>query len=75
MKKQISKVLIFILIVQATASIFFSQTYAEDNKCDGSPAVCTATSPHMTTYLEFQKEAVALLVASKAKTTQQTLKE
>lgn len=78
MKKQISKVLIFILIVQATASIFFSQTYAEektDNKCDGSPAVCTATSPHMTTYLEFQKEAVALLVASKAKTAQQTLKE
>jgi hypothetical protein len=69
MKKQISKVLIFMLLVQATASMFFSQSYAadktEDVNCDGLVPVCTATSPNMTKFLEFQKEAIALLVASK----------
>ena len=79
MKKQISKLLIFMIMLQATASIFFSQSYAADDtenvKCDGTPEVCTATPPHMTTFLEFQKEAVALLVASKSKTTKQALKD
>ncbi len=78
MKKQISKLLIFMIIVQATASMFFSQSYAadktEDVNCDGLVPVCTATSPNMTKFLEFQKEAIALLVASKWKTTRQALK-
>lgn len=80
MKKQISKLLILMIMVQATASMFFSQSYAadkknDDEKCDGTPEVCTATSPHMTTYLEFQKEAIAILVASKSRTTKQTLND
>ena len=66
MKKQISKLLIFMIIVQATASMFFSQSYAadktEDVNCDGLVPVCTATSPNMTKFLEFQKEAIAFFI-------------
>jgi hypothetical protein len=80
MKKQISKLLIFMIMVQATASMFFSQSYAadkknDDDKCDGTPEVCTATSPHMTTYLEFQKEAATILSTNRFKTVQRQVSE
>ena len=74
MKKQISKVLIFVLIVQAIASMFFNVSYAADDSnknCD----VCTATSPHMTIYLQFQKEAATVLSTNRFKTVQRQVSE
>ncbi|MBR6907688.1 hypothetical protein IKN40_04230 [bacterium] len=77
MKKQISKVLIFVLFVQAIAPIFFNVSYAADTvkKCEDNPPVCTATSPHMTTYLQFQKQMASFLSTNRLKTVQRQASE
>ncbi len=68
-------------MAQVVAPIFFAnvsaqETSKETNKCwDETPAVCTATSPHLSTYLEFQKEVAALLSTNGFKTARESVQE
>lgn len=74
MKKQISKILIAIFLVQTFASNFFYAA-AQEKTCEDNPPVCTATSPSMQIYLEFQKEMATLLATKKFKTATEQVSE
>ena len=81
MKKQISKLMILTLLAQVVAPVFFNNSYAaettkETENCwEWMPAVCTATSPHLTTYLEFQKEVWVVLSTNQFKTARESVLE
>ena len=74
MKKQISKIIIAIFLVQTFASNFFYAA-AQEKTCEDYPPVCTATSPSMQTYLEFQREMATLLSTNKFKTATEQVAE
>lgn len=75
MKKNISKILIFILSIQLLMPYFWWSFAQDAPKCEANPPVCWATPESMALYLDFQREVAALIQTKPFKTASETVSE